>query len=624
MLPLPRDGGPFPARRRVVKRSLKRKLFLPLLGIGSVLTAVSLLGIYVNAHQRLDRTLRLRAELIADMVREAEEHVSGPEELQRIVTAFGPEQEVSLIVVVAGDPSEVVASTEPSWLGLRLEELPTKDVGEDLEQAIASGAPSHRYQPDSEAFDFTAPLVSSGDPASPGAVMVHLDARPTEAVVRQAALGFAGLVLVGMAILNLVGFMLLDRLVLAPIRSIGTRVGRHRQGAGAPWPEGESDDELGVLARALQSALKSRDEALDELDAQTASLITSEERWRLVLRGSTDAAWDWNYESKEAFYSPRWWEMLGHRVGALPADIDLQERLTHPEDVARARAAIENAAHGEASTYEVELRLLHSDGHHVPVLVRGLVVRDPAERVLRISGTTTDLTERKSIEAVHRAQEVERSNQRQLERLLREIHHRVKNNLQMISSLLHFQAKKAASPEVSGVFREAQDRLRAMTLVHEQLHRSKDVRIVALGEFIDALCGQLRQSFAGVSARVDLEVVTEELEVPGEVALPCGMIATELVTNAFKYAYPNDASGRILVTVRRMRDGFSLSVRDDGVGLPDDVDLSRTRSFGLELVVNLADQLGATLKLSRSGGTGFAIEVPMTKSQRASADGAES
>jgi two-component sensor histidine kinase len=155
-------------------------------------------------------------------------------------------------------------------------------------------------------------------------------------------------------------------------------------------------------------------------------------------------------------------------------------------------------------------------------------VRDPTERVLRIRHDDGS-TRRKSIEAVHRAQEVERSNQRQLERLLREIHHRVKNNLQMISSLLHFQAKKAASPEVSGVFREAQDRLRAMTLVHEQLHRSKDVRIVALGEFIDALCGQLRQSFAGVSARVDLEVVTEELEVPGEVALPCGMIATELV-----------------------------------------------------------------------------------------------
>lgn len=135
-----------------------------------------------------------------------------------------------------------------------------------------------------------------------------------------------------------------------------------------------------------------------ELKRTEESLQKSEERLRLVLQGSNDAPWDWDLRTGEIYYSPRWWEMIGRPENELPSDPDLWQRLLHPDDQARVSDIFEKALGDSTSTYEVEMRLRHKDGHYVPVLSRGFILRDEQGRAMRVSGTNTDLTERKEVE----------------------------------------------------------------------------------------------------------------------------------------------------------------------------------------------------------------------------------
>lgn len=133
------------------------------------------------------------------------------------------------------------------------------------------------------------------------------------------------------------------------------------------------------------------------------ALLKSEERLRLALKGSTDAVWDWDLRSGELFYGDRWWDMLGYVPGELQADAGLWVRLTHPDDQARLEAFVDALLAGPRDAYSIEFRLLHKDGHEVPVLSRGIVLRDGSGKALRLSGTNTDLTERKLAERhIHR------------------------------------------------------------------------------------------------------------------------------------------------------------------------------------------------------------------------------
>ncbi|MEY4704103.1 MAG: hypothetical protein RL042_299, partial [Nitrospirota bacterium] len=142
-------------------------------------------------------------------------------------------------------------------------------------------------------------------------------------------------------------------------------------------------------------------------------------------------------------------------------------------------------------------------------------------------------------------------------------------------------------------FSEGQNRLRAMILVHDLLYRSTDLHRVPLDKYLKTLTDQLRRSFHETAGRVHLRVEADDLSVPATIALPCGMIVTELVTNSFKYAYQDGTSGLVLVRIAAREGSFLLSVSDEGAGLPAEFDLAQASSFGLQLVANLAEQLGA-------------------------------
>jgi PAS domain S-box-containing protein len=213
-----------------------------------------------------------------------------------------------------------------------------------------------------------------------------------------------------------------------------------------------------------------------------------------------------------------------------------------------------------------------------------------------------DITERK------REEEKIRSSLREKEILLKEIHHRVKNNLQIISSLLNLQSAHIRDPRALEVFKEGQTRVRSMALIHEKLYQSADLARVDFSEYISSLAAYLFRSYEVNAGAVRLSVEAEDVLLGVDTAIPCGLIINELVSNSLKHAFPPGKGGTIKITLRpEGRERLKLCVRDDGVGLPPDFDVRATPSLGLQLVNTLARQLGGDVLVGDCAGAEFNI-----------------
>jgi PAS domain S-box-containing protein len=194
--------------------------------------------------------------------------------------------------------------------------------------------------------------------------------------------------------------------------------------------------------------------------------------------------------------------------------------------------------------------------------------------------------------------------------LLQEVHHRVKNNLAVIGSLLGMQADAIGEGEASRSLMESRQRVHSMALIHEHLYGTENLKQVRLDEYADKLTSELYASYSpsdGVVVRVN----AEPIELSIEQAIPCGLILNELVSNALKYAFPKDRAGQITVSVVQPKPGYiALTVHDDGAGLPADFDWRNANSLGLKIVQILARQLRGTIELHRNGGTEFQFTFP--------------
>lgn len=200
---------------------------------------------------------------------------------------------------------------------------------------------------------------------------------------------------------------------------------------------------------------------------------------------------------------------------------------------------------------------------------------------------------------------------KEIEILYKEIHHRVKNNLQIISSLLYLQSKRLKNPKILSVFKESQDRIRSMALIHEKLYQSLDMVHVDFSEYIQSLIAYLVNSYEVLLKHVRIRTRVEDVFLSIDKGIPCGLIVNELVTNALKYAFPNGRKGEIRIHLRQMRDHqVMLMVSDNGVGFPEDFDFQKTNTLGLQLVRNLAQQLNGCLEYVSGKGTRFRITFP--------------
>ncbi|MBP8214806.1 MAG: PAS domain S-box protein [Propionivibrio sp.] len=197
--------------------------------------------------------------------------------------------------------------------------------------------------------------------------------------------------------------------------------------------------------------------------------------------------------------------------------------------------------------------------------------------------------------------------------LLNEVHHRVKNNLQVVTSLLNLQAEHAADPHVRAILGESCGRVKAMSLTHQLLYQRKDFSHLDLAEYLQRLVQSIRASYRVAGGRIELllDLPGEGLHLDLERSIPCGLLINELLTNAFKHAFPAERSGKVMVRlVEESGEQICLSVSDDGIGLPPDSELAQGSSLGLQLVPLLVEQLHGTLVIEREGGTRFSARFP--------------
>lgn len=199
------------------------------------------------------------------------------------------------------------------------------------------------------------------------------------------------------------------------------------------------------------------------------------------------------------------------------------------------------------------------------------------------------------------------------EALVREMHHRVKNNLQLVSSLLNLQAARVEDPAVAELFTDSRDRVRSMALVHENLYRAGDYARVPMRHHVETLCAQIERAYRGREGRILLDVSVEPIQLDLDRAISSGLIINELLSNAFKHAFPGDAAGRIALTLSQQAGSCVLEVRDDGIGMPAALaaDLEASGSLGLQLVGDLVQQLHGSLALGPPPGAGFTVTFPL-------------
>jgi len=506
------------------QRSLKRKIVLPLLYFGLVVVGIAVVAIRSKSELQLKAMARSRAELIANTLNYATESIRQQGELQRIVAAMGAESDVAMIVIAGGTPARIIASTRQQWLGKPLSELPGKGVREDLEHVLHNRTPLHSALTELEVYDLTSPLLLSqpgvaDGSLSSGAVMVHLDMRPSKAMLQNFVIQFATASFLALLVMALLGFGILNHFVLNPVNAITRLIQRPQEAGPVLWAEASTDDEIGQLARALHEALTNADLARRDLENQKfaldqhsivaitdlqgrityandrfvaiskfsreellgrnhrilksgvhpdafykemwttigngnvwhgevcnrtkdgdfywveASIIPvpgpdgkpsqyisirsditarkkaedalreSERRFALAIEGSNDGIWDWNVRTNEVYFSPRWWKILGYEDGELPSEFKTFESLLHPEDRPRIQDEIKNYFEGRTSVYSVEFRMKHKDGSYRWILARGAAHRDPNGNPIRMTGSHTDIHQRKLNEERLRANE---------------------------------------------------------------------------------------------------------------------------------------------------------------------------------------------------------------------------
>ena len=184
----------------------------------------------------------------------------------------------------------------------------------------------------------------------------------------------------------------------------------------------------------------------------------------------------------------------------------------------------------------------------------------------------------------------------------------MKNNFQLIASLLDLQADASVDPQVHAVLEKCQHRLQTMALIHESMHQSEDPDRIDVTHYLNTLATQLFEAYRVEGQPVTLSLYLEQVWMPFKTAIPCGLIVNELLSNALKHAFPPGTSGEVAIALRTEADGrLSLAVRDTGVGVPAGLDVRQTNSLGLQLVSLLTEQLGGTLDLDRRQGTAVSL-----------------
>ena len=344
----------------------------------------------------------------------------------------------------------------------------------------------------------------------------------------------------------------------------------------------------GALAKIrLDQALKvSEDRLLAAIDAIDEGFVMFDAQDRLIM---------YNAKYKEIFNKTSHLIKIGKRFEDLVRE---SVKLEFPEAIGREKEWIANIIHNHTiANSSIEYKL--NNGRWIKVSDRK--TKDGGTVGFRVDITDIKESEKRSQAAL-----------KEKEVLLREIHHRVKNNMQVISSLLSLQANKIADKRVSDAFEKAKARVHSMSMVHEILYQSENLSEIPFQKYLENLAAELSQAFIIHGKQVNIKINADNIILGIEQAIPCGLIVTELLTNALKYAFPSETPGEIKIKTSLLDNRIVMVISDNGIGLPSDFDPRRKKTLGMRLVTDLVqEQLEGTWALDKNQGVCWNISWPI-------------
>lgn len=331
------------------------------------------------------------------------------------------------------------------------------------------------------------------------------------------------------------------------------------------------------------------------------SIKEREERLSLVTNNMLDLIYQVNSKGIFEYVSPSVKELLGYEAEDITGMRDFELiNIIHPDDFEILIDTLQSAIK-TLEPKRVQHRYKHADGHYIWVETIGNPLSDDKGEFSGAVYITRDITELKNVENQLKSSLEEK------EVLLREIHHRVKNNMQIISSLLNLQSRHLTDKRTVNILKESRNRVKSMAMVHEELYRSNDLSKIDFAEYIQRLLLGLFSSYGVDYDHISPEVNVENILLDIGTAVPCGLIISELVSNSLKHAFLNKNNGKISIKFDLNRSKHVLIVADNGTGFPEDIDFKNTKTLGLQLVNTLVKQLHGSIAISRENGTSFKI-----------------
>lgn len=372
------------------------------------------------------------------------------------------------------------------------------------------------------------------------------------------------------------------------------------------------EENLSQLLNQLESKVEERTVELTRINASLQREIAERQRIEEELRDSEQrfrAAFDQAAVGIGHVGIDGKWLLVNQKlcdiVGYTPKELKLRtfQDITYSEDMAVSLAYVEQILAGNIPTFALEKRYVCKDSAIVWVNVTVSLVRSPAGQPKYLIAVIEDISDRKQ------SQEQIQASLREKEVLLKEIYHRVKNNLQVISSLLNLQSEYIKDKQDLEIFQQSQMRIASMALIHEKMYQSPDLSRINFGEYVQELVASLLISYEVSEDAIAVNINIDEHILLGlDTAIPCGLIIHELVSNSLKYAFPSGRRGEISIAIREIVENkIVLTVSDNGIGLPSSFNFTDTASLGWQLVEALTSQLTGDLKINSDIGVEFQI-----------------
>jgi PAS domain S-box-containing protein len=375
----------------------------------------------------------------------------------------------------------------------------------------------------------------------------------------------------------------------------------------------EANEDLRVHRQEMERRVEERTAELSQINEQLqreiaerkraeGALRESEEKYRVVA----DFTFDWETwlgpDGSLIYISPSCERITGYAADDFVNDPTLFTRLVHPDDRSAVEKHQKGVIAGDITSHQMDYRIITRDGGECWIEHFCQPAFGKDGKWLGQRASNRDITGRKMAEAMVSAALAEK------EVLLKEVHHRVKNNMQIISTLLDLQFEKIADEQSLNALRESKDRINAMALLHENLYQSSDLASIDFAQYIERQVNFLFNSYMTDPERINLNIDVGHLQLDIDRAIPCGLIVNELVSNALKHAFPGERSGAISIGISEDKeDRITLTVADTGVGMPPGLDFSKTETLGLQLVNMLARQLGGQVSMESASGTAFTV-----------------